>query len=545
MDDERPDLELRHYLRILRRRLPVVLLVTALVVGVAVAISATSTRIYGASADVLVADPAQQTSLATGVASGSSSAQSITAQIPTEIELMRARAIRQAVAKDLGHSSAEISGVDIEQVGETNLMRVTVESASPTVARRAANAYAREYVTTRRKQAVDATLAAGKVVQDKLNDLQNQLTQLDAQIGASPVPPANLVTQRDTVTSQIEFYKQQLDQLQVAEGIRQGGGAQVVSTAVTPTNPVKPRPVRDGLLGLALGLMLGIALAFLAEFLDDKINTAEDITRYGDGLTVLAEIPTIARDRDRRRLVALENPNSGATEAYRSLRTSIRIIGLRSPVRSLLVTSPMANEGKTTTVANLGVTMARAGWRVALVDLDMRRARLGPLFGIQNNEGLMSVLAGEIALPEALTEVEVAAGVPGLQVLPTGELPPNPSEIMGTNRLREVLDSLNSWADIVIIDTPPLVPVTDALVLSERVDGVLLVVEAGSTRRRHLQRATQLLQQAQASVYGAVLNGAGSNQRYSYYRGYGFDGHTNGNGAKASSTISRDTTPAS
>jgi non-specific protein-tyrosine kinase len=542
MDDERPELELRHYVQILRRRLPVVVLVTALVVGVAIAISATSTRIYAASADVLVADPSQQTNLGTGSAAGSS-VQSITAQIPTEIELMKAREVRQAVAKDLGKANGDIADVSIDQVGETNLIRVTVESASPSIARRAANAYANGYVSIRKREAVDAGLSAVKVVRDKLTDLQSQLSQLDAQIArARPDEATNLSAQRTAVANQIDSYKQQADQLAVAAQIRQLGGAQVVSTAVTPTSPAKPKPVRDALLGLALGLMLGIALAFLAEFLDDKINTNEDVARYGNGLTVLAEIPVISRDRKGRRLVALDDPSSGAAEAYRSLRTSVRIVGLRSPIQSLLVTSPMAEEGKTTTVANLGVTMARAGWRVILVDLDLRRARLESLFGIPSSVGLMSVLAGDTPLAEALWEVPIAPGIPGLRVLPAGELPPNPSEVMGTSRLAEVLATLQSWADIVVLDTPPLVPVTDALVLSERVDGVLLVVEAGSTRRRHLKRASELLQQAQAPLIGAALNSAGSHKRYGYYRRYGFDATSNGNGSRAK-PASRATAP--
>jgi non-specific protein-tyrosine kinase len=326
-----------------------------------------------------------------------------------------------------------------------------------------------------------------------------------------------LPAQRDAIASQIDFYGQRLDQVQVDVQLRQGGGAQVVTSAITPTNPVKPRPVRDGALGLVLGLMLGLALALIAEFLDDKINTPEDVARYGNGIPVLAEIPTIGRDRNGGRLVALDDPRSGATEAYRSLRTSIRIVGLRSPIQTLLVTSAMPDEGKTTTVANLGFTMARAGWRVVLVDLDMRRAQLGALLGLPNGGGLMSVLAGTTPLADALQEVPVAAGVPGLRVLTTGELPANPSELMGTERLSEVLTTLQEWADIVIIDTPPLVPVTDALVLSERVDGVLLVVQAGSTRRRHLKRAGELLRQAQANVIGAALNCAGSRHAYGDY----------------------------
>ena len=256
-------------------------------------------------------------------------------------------------------------------------------------------------------------------------------------------------------------------------------GQESSAKRVFPSTPIKPTPTRDALLGFALGLVLGLGLAFLTEFLDDKIKTTEDVARYGKGLQVIAEIPRITRERNGRRLVALDDPASGAAESYRSLRTSLRLIGLRQPIQTLLVTSPMSAEGKTTLVANLGVTMARAGLRVVVVDLDLRRAQLGEMLGASNDVGVMSVLLGEVTLAEALYEVPISAGVPRLRLLPAGPLPPNPSEIMGTARMADLITSLKKSADVVILDTPPLVPVTDAMVLSGRVDGVLVVVNAG------------------------------------------------------------------
>jgi non-specific protein-tyrosine kinase len=182
----------------------------------------------------------------------------------------------------------------------------------------------------------------------------------------------------------------------------------------------------------------------------------------------------------------------------------------------------MASEGKSTTAVNLGVTMARAGRRVVLVDLDLRRPRMGDFFDLEDGPGFTSVLVGDAPLSEALVAVEVATGVPPLQLLTSGPVPPNPSELMGASRVSELLIGLQSIADLVIIDSPPLIPVTDALVLSGRVDGVLLVVAAGQTRRRHLGRAVELLQQAEAPLLGAVLNATSTqHRRYGYGYGYG------------------------
>jgi capsular exopolysaccharide synthesis family protein len=502
MDEERPELDYHFYLGVLKRRWPIIVLVCVLTTGVALARSATSTRIYETSASVLVTDP--QTS-----SNGTSSSSNI--DIPTEIQLIYSGPIQAAVSKKLGADAGKITSLSVYPIGSTYLINIAVQSATPSVAQKAANAYAEQYVKIRTAQAIKAINDAGAIIQQNIDDINRQIAVL----------PPDATTQRTALNSQLTNFQERLKDLNIEAQLRANSGARVISEAGLPSTPVKPTPTRDALLGFALGLALGLGLAFLTEFLDDKIKTTEDVARYGKGLQVIAEIPRIARERNGRRLVALDDPASGAAEAYRALRTSLRLIGLKQPIQTLLVTSPMASEGKTTLVANLGVTMARAGLRVIVVDLDLRRAQLAPLLGAPNDFGVMSVLLGEHSLGEALYEVPISQGVPRLRLLPAGPLPPNPSEIMGTARMAELISSLKSAADVVILDTPPLVPVTDALVLSGRVDGVLLVASAGSTRRRHLTRATEYLDQADAPMIGAVLNNSGQHIRYGYYKSYG------------------------
>ena len=507
MVEERPELELRHYLNVLRRRWPIVALVTALAVGAALALAFTSTRIYAASADVLLTDTQQEAVFADGQLSTGDPRR----RVDTQITVLQSRPIERKVDRALGADSTQVSSVDVAGIGETDVIRVTVESPDPEVAKEAADLYAATYVAVRRDQQVESLLAAGEQVQKKLTEIQSQI---DAQ-GGGP--------ERAALAAQYELFKQKLDQVQVDAALK-SGGAQVVAKAEVPTTPVKPTPVRDAALAGVLGLLLGIGLAFLTEYLDDKINVTEDVARYGHGLTVLAEVPNVGgwRDRKSTRVATVESPNSAVAEAYRSMRTSLQIIGLRRPIQTLLVTSPMASEGKSTTVVNLGVTMARAGRRVVLVDLDLRKPRMGQFFDLPDGPGFTSVLVGDAPLSEALVEIEVAPGVPPLQLLTSGPVPPNPSELMGATRLAELLASLQAVADLLIIDSPPLIPVTDALVLSGRVDGVLLVVAAGQTRRRHLGRAVELLQQAEAPLLGAVLN-ATTTQHRRYGYGYGYE----------------------
>jgi capsular exopolysaccharide synthesis family protein len=515
MDEERPELDYHFYLGVLRRRWPIIALVCILTTGVALARSATSTRVYESSATVLVTDP--QTSALDGGASSNA------VDIPTEIQLFYSGPIQEAVNKKLGADAAKVSGLGVGEIGSTYLIGVAAQSSSPAVAQKAANAYAQQYVKIRTEQAIDAIQNQISIIQGKVDDIKSQMAPIQAQVNAAGLnPPASLTQQLSSLQTQLSSYADRLDRLSTDADLRANSGARVISEAGLPSTPIKPTPTRDALLGFALGLVLGLGLAFLTEFLDDKIKTTEDVARYGKGLQVIAEIPRIARERNGRRLVALDDPASGAAEAYRALRTSLRLIGLKQPIQTLLVTSPMASEGKTTLAANLGVTMARAGLRVIVVDLDLRRAQLAPMLGAPNDFGVMSVLLGEHTLAEVLYEVPISQGVPKLRLLPAGPLPPNPSEIMGTARMAELINSLKSAADVVILDTPPLVPVTDALVLSGRVDGVVLVASAGSTRRRHLTRATEYLEQADAPVIGAVLNNSGQHIRYGYYKKYDY-----------------------
>jgi capsular exopolysaccharide synthesis family protein len=220
-------------------------------------------------------------------------------------------------------------------------------------------------------------------------------------------------------------------------------------------------------------------------------------------------------------LVAATRPHSFAAEAYRSLRTSIQFLALDQPVRLLQITSPRTAEGKTTTVANLAITLAAAGQKVIAVDCDLRRSRLHEVFGMSNKVGFTSVLMGEIPLSVALQRVE---GSEGLFLLASGQRPPNPAELLSSARNKDVFSALGNLADIVLVDSPPVLPVTDASLISTQVDATLVVVSAGLTTAKDLARALETLGQVDAPVTGAVLNtvpvNAGYRYRYRYQYSY-------------------------
>lgn len=202
-------------------------------------------------------------------------------------------------------------------------------------------------------------------------------------------------------------------------------------------------------------------------------------------------------------LITITDPRSPVSEAYRTLRTNLSFYSLDQPIRSLVVTSPSAGEGKSTTVANLAVTMAQSGKRTILVDCDLRRPQLHALFGLPAEPGLTNTMFEEQAdLPLRETAVE------NLWLLTAGPTPPNPADLLGTSKMDDVIERLLDRADIVLFDAPPVVAVTDAAILGGKVDGVLLVIQAGTTRRDHSERAKELLEKAKVRVIGATLTNA-------------------------------------
>jgi len=518
---------LRDYLRILLRRKWIVILTVVAALGSAVVFTTLATKVYASSADVWITDPAAGSVFNIDVINGLLAGR----DLQTQIEVLKSRPLRSAVEKKLGSRARLLGAISVVEVGTTDVARIRAESRVPSVARDGADAYASVYIEQRTRQSVDALANAANELQAKSTEKQVEIADLDTQISrlqSAPKPDTatiqSLQARRSDAQTQYSTYRDTLDKLQVDAAVR-SGGAQLVAGAELPGVPVRPTPIRNAALALALGVLIGIGLAFLFEFLDDTIKSPDDLERHAPGVAFLGAIPAVSdwRNRERAQVVTIDAPRSPAAEAYRALRTSVQFVALRQPLQTLLLTSPMSSEGKSTTITNLGVILARSGKDVVIVDCDLRRPRLHDFFGLDNAVGFTSVLLGDEPLSAALRTVDIGTGG-SLRVLPSGALPPNPSELLGTNRVAELLTALQGTADIVLIDSPPLLPVTDALVLSRRVDGVLLVATAGLTSRRYLARGVGMLAHAEAPIIGTTLNavtseaGYGAEYGYSYYR---------------------------
>jgi non-specific protein-tyrosine kinase len=292
------------------------------------------------------------------------------------------------------------------------------------------------------------------------------------------------------------------------------GSVSVVEPAVVPASPIKPRIALNLALGLIAGLVVAAGLVLLMEYLDDTVKSEAEVERVA-GLTTLGMVMRFGR-RGSRQPVSGYGSQSPAAEAYRAIRTSVQFATMDRPGQVLVVTSPNAGDGKSTTAANLAVTMASAGKRVVLVDADLRKPSLHQIFNLENRVGITSALLSGNGARSCVQP----SGFDNLSLLTSGPLPPNPSELLSSPRMRDLVETLRQEADMVILDSPPALVVTDATLLAALADGAILVAEAGRTRSAALRRAVDGLSRATDRLLGVVLNKVGRRGTPTYYHYY-------------------------
>ena len=289
----------------------------------------------------------------------------------------------------------------------------------------------------------------------------------------------------------------------------------VTQAAEIPEFPVKPKKLRNILLGMILGLFGGIGMAFFLEYLDNTVKSPDEVERrFQVGVLGVFERLTKGAQPDK---ALVEDPASSYAEGFKGFRTSLLLSSSEKPPRKILITSAAPQEGKTTTAVNLAISLSQAGNSVIVVDTDMRRPRVHKVFGFANNRGLSLILAGAAAPGEMITRDDVT----GVHILTSGPIPPNPAELIGSPRFPELVDKLSSRYDFVIFDSPPLMSAAETLVTSKQVDGTILSTYFGKTTYEILEKALKSLHSIDASVLGVVINAVDNKQGgYNYYYGY-------------------------
>jgi succinoglycan biosynthesis transport protein ExoP len=510
---------------VLWRRAPMVVgLVLVVSLGV-YALSSVQTDQYLATSQVRVVDPNAE-----AVFDGVQLRVDPRRDVDTQLQLLRSAELRRAVDERVGTAASEITGVSVSAIGGTDLIRITVESPSPQVAQDGANAYAEIYVQDRRDQVAAGFTSRADELREKAAELDGEIAQIDEELSNSAGTTRGdvLESQRASLVTQQSDLRTRATEFDV-EAATRTGNVEFAEAASLPTSPSSPTPRNDAVLAGILALVVGIGLALLLDRLDDRIQGADDVERVSGGAPVLGAIPIHSggkrgakhlRKNSQRSLVPLSSPSA---EAYRTLRTSLRFSSIDKTRKTIVVTSSDQSEGKSTVAANLAVVMAESGLRVVLVSADLRRPSISALFGITDTDrGLTTVLLGDAALSDCLQRVQTSSGQ-NLYVLPSGPLPQNPAELLGSKGMRDVISTLeNAGVDYLLIDTPPVLPVSDAMAVAQFADGVLVLTVADQTKKAHLAQTVERLRQVNADVIGVVVNGIPTRKRYGYYGGYGY-----------------------
>jgi polysaccharide biosynthesis transport protein len=335
----------------------------------------------------------------------------------------------------------------------------------------------------------------------------------------------------DTNRQLYEGLLQKLKEAGVSAGLK-SNNFRIVDSARPPTSPIEPNVPRNLLFAAVLGLASGVGLAFLIDGLDNTVRTTEQAQMIA-GIASLGMIPlgsksaregtnpkrlVIATSKEAVELVTQVRPQSQMAESYRALRTSLLLSNLGAPPRVIIITSALPQEGKTTTSINTAVVLAQKGTRVLLIDADLRRPSIHKTLGMGPHSGLSNVLTGSTTLEQAISHTSI---LPNLFVLPAGTPPPNPAELLASTNMRDVLNQLREQYDHIVIDTPPSLSVTDAVVLSPRADAVVLVIRSGQTTKQALRRSRDILLQVNAKIVGVLLNAVDlSSPDYYYYYEY-------------------------
>jgi succinoglycan biosynthesis transport protein ExoP len=514
VDAERFDL--RTHLRTVARHRNLILIVTAGVVACAVLVSLLQTTVYSASAEIVLQPRSTESVFDASGGSGTQSDRTV----ETEIRVLKSDAVRSAVRQSIGSAPT----VTATRIGETEAMKITATNTSAERSARIANAYANAYLDLRKNQAVGDLRAASDQIKSKIDALQIQIDDLDRRLlqatpADRPAVEATIGPRYNNLLAEQGLLAQKLNSLQVDATLK-SGGAQLVRAATVPNSPASPKPVRNALGALLVGLVLGTGFAFVRDHLDDSVRTKEDLARALPGTPILGVVPVIENlkaDNAPPHLKAVGTGTTPAGEAYRSIRTAVQLLGVERPLRTLQITSPAAGEGKTTLLANLAVVLAAAGQRVVMVDCDLRRPTLNQLFDLPNDVGFTSVFLGDASPLATVQRVGVDSS---LFLVSSGPLPVNPSEILGSNRTAQFVFELQSAFDVVLVDSAPVLPVADAVVLAAWVEATILVASAGVTTGRAVADSVERLRQVDARVVGTVLNRAAAEATYGY--GYGY-----------------------
>jgi non-specific protein-tyrosine kinase len=530
---------------VLRRRRWMIASLVLTAVVTATVLSLLDTAQYQATTKVLVRNPPSSL--------GSSTSEAMT---PRALANELARANSERVIAVAQRQVGDEPRMSARSTNESDVFSFVAGSASASLAATASQLHAQAFLDDGLAGVLAEYQATIDLLQRRVDETQRHLAELQRQQQAEidAVPADALDRQQQLADIQARYsddiqgaelqrqnFAAQLESQKTLAELATTSGSQIIDAAAVPDSPITPNIPRNVLLSLMAALILAIGLALTLDHFDTTLRNDEQLLAL-TGLGTLAGIPMLKgwTSKGAARLITREDPQSPSAEAYRGLRASLRFLSVDKALGVLQFTSAVQGEGKSTTAANLAVVMARAGQRVVLLDCDLRRPRLHQFFNLPNDVGFTDLLLGHLALESAAQKV---AGEDNLSVITSGPIPPDPSELLSSQKAHEFIEQLRATADLVIIDSPPVLAVSDPLVLAGLVDGVVLVASVGKSDKRFIGRAIEQLQLVEARVVGTVLNRLGSRGSDSYGYGYGYGYRSEYKSASATTQPLRTATP--
>jgi tyrosine-protein kinase len=493
----------RDWVAMLVRRRVMVVAAIVVVPVIALLVSHQQQRLYQSTATVLVNEQSP-TGVALNLNAQTTSPPDRYAA--TQAALARVGTVAQIAVAAAGVPGKTAAGLlassSVTANPTADLLSFAVTDPNPVVAEKLATSYAHAYTVYRRRLDVHALTAA-------VGDVQRRLATLTA-AGQSNSPLFRQLTRNE----------RDLEALQTLRSA--GSSAQVVGRG-GPGTQVQPKTTRNVALGVLVGIALGVALAFLREALDTRVRSADEV-RDRLGMPLLGHVPRPDPGLNGHGLAALSEPAGAGAEAFRILRTSLDITRLEHDVASIVITSTAEGEGKSTTAANLAVTLARSGRHVILLDLDLRQPGVDRFFDLAGRPGLTSVAAGEVGMADVLSVIDVhpesaVADTGILEVVKVGAAPPDPGEFLSSTFVSEAVGALAKRCDVLLIDSPPMLAVGDAMAIATRADAVVVVTELNQIRRVTLTETRRILEGCPARKLGFIATG--SNGASGYASGYG------------------------
>ena len=511
-------MEILQYVYLLRRWLWLILLVAVVAGSTTYFVSRTQRPIYRATSMLLIIEDNSSRNNAYNTLLTSERLASSYAERLTNFYVLQA-AINSL---DVDLTPADLEKIlFVDTVGQTNLLAVSVEHSDPQLAADLANTVPQFFIERTQAQQLDRLANSKASLEEELMGVEEEIALTEQQILAihqqAKQDESSLNQLNETL---LRLRNAQTRLVQSLEDLRLTQANQLETVVIDeyarpPEQPVRPRVLTNTMLATIAGIMLAVGVAFLMEYLDDTVKDPEEV-EYATGLGTLGILEQLKTNIPSEALVVAREPRSPAAEAYRQVRTNIQFVNLDKKSKTLLITSAQPSEGKTTVAANLAIALAQSGRKVILVDCDMRRPTLHKLLEVNSSRGLCDMII------RGRNDTSYLSGtlVPNLRLLPAGRIPPNPAELLGSERMRSVIAWLQTQADIVVFDSPPVLAVTDAVILSQITDLTLFVVSASTTRYPSFIDALERIATVEAPIAGVVLNKVDPQRDGSYYASY-------------------------